>query len=66
MQNLTTTFPTKLSTPATRALLNAEIDSLKKLSTYSEEEILKLHGMGPGSLPLLREALKKAGLSFKK
>ncbi|MES2436777.1 MAG: DNA-directed RNA polymerase subunit alpha C-terminal domain-containing protein [Patescibacteria group bacterium] len=54
----------KLSAPAQRALLNAGIDSLKKLSRYSEKEILALHGMGPGSLPLLRAALKKEGLRF--
>ena len=34
-------------------------------SKYSEAGILKFHGMGPGSIPRLRDALKRAGLSFK-
>ncbi len=57
-------FPDKLSSPALRALLNANIFNLTQLSHYSEEAILELHGMGPSSIPLLREALKQKGLSF--
>ncbi|MEI9944424.1 MAG: hypothetical protein WDN26_09435 [Chitinophagaceae bacterium] len=56
----------KLSAPARRALENAGITSFAKLSKTSEAAILKLHGMGPGSLPKLRAALKEKGLSFKK
>ena len=59
-------FLAELSAPATRALESAGIKSLKQLSAYSEKEILKLHGMGPGSLPKLNHALQAAGLSFKK
>jgi DNA-directed RNA polymerase alpha subunit len=59
-------FMASLSAPARRALENAGIDSLKKLSGYSEAEILNLHGFGPASLPTLRAALKSEGLSFKK
>jgi hypothetical protein len=55
-----------LAAPATRALLNAKITTLAKLATKTEREILTLHGMGPGSMPKLREALKKKRLSFKK
>ena len=58
-------FLTLLSAPARRALENNGIVSLQKLSTYSEREILKFHGMGPASLPKLRSALKKEGLSFR-
>jgi hypothetical protein len=57
-------FLSVLSAPARRALENNEITSLQKLSTYSEKEILKFHGMGPASLPKLRDALKEEGLSF--
>ena len=60
-----TDFP-GLGAPALRALLNADITTAKQLSKYTEEEILELHGMGPGSLPLLRSALKTKKLSFKK
>ncbi len=55
----------KLSSPARRALENAGINSLRKLATYTEKEILKLHGMGKASLPALKEALANKGLTFK-
>lgn len=55
-----------LSAPAKRALENKGIDSLKQLSHYSETAISALHGMGPSSIPKLKQALAAAGLSFKK
>lgn len=58
-------FPKDLSTPALRALLNSNITTLTKLSTFTEGEILELHGMGPASLPKLRSALKSKDLNFK-
>lgn len=61
-----TGFLSLLSAPARRALENASIKSLNKLSSYTEKDILSLHGMGPSTLPKLRAALKEAGLSFKK
>lgn len=59
-------FLSILSNPARRALEQEKITTLKKLSKFSEAEILALHGMGPASMPMLRNALKKEGLSFKK
>ncbi len=59
-------FLSQLVAPARRALENNGINTLKKLSTYSEKEILALHGMGPSSIPKLILALKNEGLSFKK
>ncbi|HET7628006.1 MAG TPA: RNA polymerase alpha subunit C-terminal domain-containing protein [Bacillales bacterium] len=59
-------FLSHLSAPARRALENQGITSLQQLSTYSEKEILKLHGMGRSSIPKLKAALKEAELSFKK
>lgn len=56
----------RLSAPARRALENAGIKTLQQLASFSEEEILSLHGMGPASLPHLQAALKEAGFSFKK
>jgi hypothetical protein len=38
---------------------------LEKLSDFREKEVLQLHGMGPGSIPKLRDALKAVGLNFK-
>ena len=58
-------FLATLSAPARRALENKGIKTLKQISQFSEEEILSLHGMGPGSLPKLRNALQSEGLSFK-
>jgi predicted RecB family nuclease len=58
-------FLSLLSAPARRALENKAITSLEKLSNFSEKEILQLHGMGPGSIPKLNDALKAVGLSFK-
>ncbi|AMM91651.1 RNA polymerase alpha subunit C-terminal domain-containing protein [Peribacillus simplex] len=58
-------FLSLLSAPARRALENNGVTSLQQLSTYSEKEILKFHGMGPASLPKLRTALQTNGLSFK-
>jgi hypothetical protein len=35
-----------------------------ELSQYSEREILKLHGVGPKTMPVLRQVLSDAGLAF--
>lgn len=59
-------FLSKLSSPARSALVHEGIDTLQKLSTYTEKEILKLHGVGPASLPAMRASLEEAGLTFKK
>lgn len=59
-------FLSLLSAPARRALEHAGITLLQKLSQKTEREILALHGVGPGSMPALRGALKTAGLSFSK
>jgi DNA-directed RNA polymerase alpha subunit len=58
-------FLAKLSSPARNALLHEGIDTLQKLSAYTEKEILSIHGVGPASLPTLRASLAEAGLSFK-
>lgn len=60
-----TGFLALLSNPARNALQHAGITTLTKLSQHSENEILKLHGMGPKSLPTLRQALHDAGLAFR-
>lgn len=58
-------FLATLSSPARNALIHYKIDTVKKLAKYTQAEILKLHGVGPASLPALQKALKEAGLSFK-
>lgn len=59
-------FLSLLAAPARRALENNEITTLKKLSTYTEKEILEFHGMGKSSIPKLKAELKKEGLKFRK
>lgn len=58
-------FLTKLSSPARRALEAQGVTTLTELAKYSEQEILKLHGMGPRSIPILKQALMDEGMSFK-
>lgn len=58
-------FLSLLAAPARRALEREGINTLIQLSKYSEEEILTLHGMGPGSLPKLRAALNDQKLAFR-
>ncbi|MCG1022733.1 RNA polymerase alpha subunit C-terminal domain-containing protein [Sutcliffiella horikoshii] len=58
-------FLSKLSSPARSALVHEGIDTLQKLSMYTEKEILKLHGIGPASLPTMKTSLEEAGLAFK-
>lgn len=48
----------KLSAPARRALGNAGIQTIRQPASFSEKEILALHGMGPSSLPHLQAAMK--------
>ena len=59
-------FLAEIGAPARRALERENINSLLKLSKYSEQELLQLHGMGPGSIPKLKQALNEKGLSFRK
>ena len=59
-------FLSQVSAPARRALEHEGITSLQKLAAYTEKEILLLHGIGPSSLPKLREALRTEGLAFRK
>ena len=54
-----------LSAPARRALESAGITNAKKLTKFSEKELLQLHGLGPSSIPILKTMLKEEGLNFK-
>lgn len=57
-------FLSTLGAPARRALENNGITTVDELSRYTEREILQLHGIGPSSMPRLRNALEAQGLSF--
>lgn len=57
-------FLSLLAAPARRALENANISTLEQLSKYSEKDILKLHGIGKATIPILKQQLENAGLQF--
>jgi len=59
-------FPIKLGAPALRALANAGYTRLEQLALMREDEVKKLHGIGPHALNLLTQALHDMGLSFNK
>jgi hypothetical protein len=58
-------FLSSLAAPARRALENNGIKTLDALSTFSEKEILNLHGIGKSAIPILKMELAKNGLGFK-
>lgn len=57
-------LPTGLSRPAQRALAGAGYSRLEQFARVSEAEVLRLHGMGPKALEMIRCALDARGLSF--
>lgn len=59
-----TGFMAGLSAPAQRALTEAGIETLQQLAKNTEADMLALHGIGPASMPALRQALAAAGLTF--
>ncbi|MBX2927459.1 MAG: RNA polymerase alpha subunit C-terminal domain-containing protein [Saprospiraceae bacterium] len=58
-------FLALLSNPARNALLHHRIDTIQKLSNYTEKEIMKIHGIGKASLPTFKKSLEEQGLTFK-
>ncbi len=56
-------FP-RTSQPALRALLAAGYTRLDQLTAVNEADLLKLHGMGPKAIRILRETLAARGQSF--
>lgn len=61
---LESNLPSGLSNPARQALLAAEIKQLEQLTRHSEADLLRLHGMGPKGIEILRQALADRNLSF--
>jgi hypothetical protein len=51
--------------PARRALEKEAIDSLEKLSEYSEDEIRKLHGLGETAMKKLKIYMQEHQVQFK-
>lgn len=61
---MSTALP-KLAAPARRALAGAGYTHLEQFAEATEFEVLRLHGMGPNAMNVLRDALKEHGLSFR-
>lgn len=57
-------FFSKIGAPARRALEAKGILTLSRLSTYTEQEIAVLHGIGRKAIGLIRLALEEKGLTF--
>lgn len=57
-------LPANLSQPAWRALTGAGYWRLEQLTAVSAAELLKLHGMGPKGVRLLREAMAARGMAL--
>lgn len=56
-------FPS-IGNPARQALFVAGYFRLEQLTQITEKELLKLHGVGPKAIRILRETLNEKGLSF--
>lgn len=57
-------LPDGLGSPARRALAGAGYVRVGQFTEVSEAEVLRLHGMGPRALGLIRDALAERGQSF--
>ncbi len=56
----------KLAAPARRALENAGIQSLNDFASFTENEIMGWHGMGPNAFSKILMALKENKIQLKK
>ncbi|WP_430534406.1 DNA-binding protein [Listeria rocourtiae] len=51
--------------PATNALQQLDITTLEQIAMHDEKTLLKVHGIGPKSIGILKEAMAGHGLHFK-
>ncbi len=57
-------LPAGIGKPALRALATAGYTRLDQLAKVQEDDLLKLHGVGPKAIRVLRAALEDLGLTF--
>lgn len=57
--------PRAIGKPAGRALIGENIKSLRDVATWSEADLLALHGVGPKAIRILKEMLAEARLKLK-
>jgi hypothetical protein len=58
-------FPRGIGRPATGALLAAGYSDLTHLDGMAEKDLLRMHGVGPKAVAVLREAMAERGLSLR-
>jgi hypothetical protein len=59
------TYLPRMAAPARRALQGAGYTRLEDLTKVTESDVMRLHGMGPNAMQVLRNALSERGLSFR-
>lgn len=57
-------FLSELSAPARRALKSNHIKCVEDLCHFSEKDLLTFHGLGKSSIPIIKRALEKVGLTL--
>lgn len=60
-----TEFPRSIGKVATRELALAGYTRFEHLTRVSKKSLLAIHGIGPKSVNILEEELKKRGLGYK-
>jgi hypothetical protein len=55
----------RIGAPATRALAGIGVTRLSQLTEHRADDLLKLHGMGPRAIAILRQALADRKLSLR-
>ncbi|WP_199044162.1 MmcQ/YjbR family DNA-binding protein [Glycomyces salinus] len=58
-------LPPQIGRPATRALSGAGLDTLDRIASKGEAELLALHGVGPKAVRVLRRALEERGQALR-
>lgn len=58
-------FLSRFVKPVRGAFQQEGILSPEDLAKYSEKEILAIHGVGPKSVPVMKQVLSERGLEFK-
>ena len=57
-------LPAAIGKPATRALAGQGLMTLEQVATWTERDLLALHGVGPKAVRILGDELNSRGLSF--
>ena len=60
-----TDLPGGLGAPAERAFAQAGYTRLEQFADVAEKDLLRLHGVGPRAIRVLRTALETHDLSFR-